>query len=140
MVGALLEPECRQIMTCGVDRQLRLHDLASGMQVYCKTLSQQPSCVAWRQHRLLVGTVEGLLLAWDLRQVRQTAQVAAHQGAVQVKLDFLFFKSRLCLLQGLLQLCVWTRANDLRRLVGLIKAYPYGVFKPSCDFYCIFHL
>jgi len=65
------------------------------MQVYCKTLSQQPSCVAWRQHRLLVGTVEGILLAWDLRQVRQTAQVQAHQGAIKLSnnhnLDELYF-------------------------------------------------
>jgi WD40 repeat protein len=82
VVGALLDPECRQLVTCGGDRQLRLHDLASGMQVYCKTLSQQPSCVAWRHHRLLVGTVEGILLAWDLRQVRQTSQVQAHQGVI----------------------------------------------------------
>lgn len=87
-MGALLDPECRQLVTCGGDRQLRLHDLASGMQVYCKTLSQQPSCIAWRQHRLLVGTVEGLLLAWDLRQVRQTAQVPAHQGGILLNLNY----------------------------------------------------
>jgi len=79
-VGAYLDPECRQVLTCGSDCQIRLHDLASGMQVYSKTLSHQPTCLAWRKHHLLIGTLEGIILAWDLRQVQQTSEVKAHEG------------------------------------------------------------
>ncbi|XP_059474007.1 protein FAN-like isoform X2 [Neocloeon triangulifer] len=82
VVGAFLDPDCRQVLTCGSDSQIRLYDLNSGLQVFCKTITQQPTQLAWRQNRLLVGTLEGLLLAWDLRQVRQISQIQAHKGAI----------------------------------------------------------
>ncbi|CAB3378073.1 Hypothetical predicted protein [Cloeon dipterum] len=82
VVSVQLDHEGRQALTCGTDNLIRLYDVSSGMEVFCKTLQQQPTHFAWNHNRLVIGTLDGLLLAWDLRQVKQISLVQAHTGAV----------------------------------------------------------
>jgi len=78
----LFSPAGERILTCSIDQTMRVFDVCSGSETYCKDVGQPIRCATWDGQVVVLGTQSGEVMVWDLIQVNCLLSVKAHQGAV----------------------------------------------------------
>ncbi|XP_048576936.1 protein FAN isoform X2 [Nematostella vectensis] len=79
----LFSPDGQRIFSCGADHFMRVIDVHTGTEVFCKDVGEEIRCAVWDGQMVLAGGESGDLQVWDLFHVQQITKIKAHQGAIR---------------------------------------------------------
>ncbi|CAH3169012.1 unnamed protein product [Porites evermanni] len=81
--AVLFSPDGQRILSCGADHFMRVLDVHTGTEVYCKDVGEEIRCAVWDGQMVLAGGESGYLQIWDLINVQEVCRMTAHEGAIR---------------------------------------------------------
>ncbi|CAG9854526.1 unnamed protein product [Phyllotreta striolata] len=72
-----------KLATGSRDRVFQIIDVNTALPVFSKTLTSSISSMKWRDYLLILGCDDGMLLLWDIFEVKILMEVAAHAGPIK---------------------------------------------------------